>query len=224
MEKIIIVIPIWRRPAILAHTVKNINALVEALKHRYEIIPYYIISASDPDLRENSQAIKNNFYCTTPDNKPVSNKLNMAINRALKYEQPDYIMNLGSDNLINPLLFDYYRAHIANETPFFGLNKSWLYDTLTHKTGIVTYNVIAGAGRMIHRSVFETVGDIYQQGLNDSMDTFSEQRIATHGISAVHIEVEDLPPLVIDLKSLVNIHTFFEVSTFENFRPLKFEL
>lgn len=220
MKKIIILVPVFKRHDIFKKCYDNLKMNQKNNKY-FDIKLAFLFSLDDPELNENVEIISRYdliFY--SEKNKPITDKLNSTIKNIVKKYDFDYLMNLGSDNIINPLLFEHYKNMADNDCLFFGLNKSWVYDTLTKQSGVITYNVIAGAGRMIHKSILQQVGNIYTSGMNDSMDTFSQETIQAAGFEANHLIVEDLPALVIDIKSNVNIHTFFEVSRFENYKPL----
>ena len=103
------------------------------------------------------------FNSVWSKNFPIGRKHNNGLKKALDYEW-DFLVNLGSDDLINPRIFDVYGNHPAQ-----GLLKVHLYDTRTGEAGIFRNNYPLGPGRMIRRDVVEDLGVMWKIQLKASM-------------------------------------------------------
>jgi len=177
--KIIILIPIWRRPEL---TRKCIQALRKLKPKGVELLPVMIISNTDPDYSMNCDTCwiyKCSFSLVA--NKPLGFKKYIGLKDAVdKYFDYDYIMELGSDDFINPKLFDLYDPDLydpfmSEGVKFFGLNNLYMYsvkqDKLIWVKEYAGEEMTYGAGRMIHRSVIEKIGCNLWDDYNEGLDT-----------------------------------------------------
>lgn len=105
---------------------------------------------------EKDQCDRFGFRSVWSENFPVGRKHNNGLVEALKLDW-DYLVNVGSDDLINPELFDLYGNHEAQ-----GLLKVHLYNTETGEAGVFKNNYPLGAGRMIRRDVVEDLGTMWK--------------------------------------------------------------
>jgi hypothetical protein len=204
--KILTVIPVWKRPDIL-------KICVDGLKH-IPVKPLFIISPEDRYLPEIKKILKNHHTCQYP-NWPVGRKLNAGINLAYKEYRFDYLMNLGSDDIISPKLFDVYRPLFEKQKLFFGVNNLYIMNYVNKKVMFVeNYNIKRpiGAGRMIHRSVLTKMmrkkENLYDNECSHGMDTNSEQRILHFTQVRPKVIKTGKDPFILDIKTATNINPF----------------
>jgi len=106
---------------------------------------------------------KYGFHCVWSENFPIGRKHNNGLANVLDYEW-DCLVNIGSDDLINPRLFEVYGDHQAQ-----GLLGVHLYNTQTGEAGLFRNNYPLGAGRMIRRDVIEDMSVMWKIQLKASM-------------------------------------------------------
>src|SRR5665648_107754 len=104
MNKILLYVPCWHRPEILALFIRNMKA---NLPDYAELIPYFVISPEDEyfsDLINLTQGYNRALI----KNEPFGHKKNEGLNRALQLEW-DYLMELNSDTVYTSLLWDFHK-------------------------------------------------------------------------------------------------------------------
>ena len=189
--KIISVIPVWQRPDILIEHLKSVPDWLAVI---------YVISKEDPYLTQIKEILKGNYIEHT--NKNVSGKINAGIRIIKDY---DYLMNLGSDSIINKDLLKYYLPYLKNYK-FIARNKTYFQNYKTKETYLYQSNKI-GSGRIIHKSIIDKIynsnEELYTNNISSGMDADSMKRIKR--ITGINLKVVNIPPMTTELKSDMNI-------------------
>lgn len=216
---IVIVIPCWKRSNVVQLVMKQLDVFYRETIDIIELTVLYVFSQEDPELLKLAYSFETanhkRDYIFSP-NDQLGEKLNSGIDYAKKFEY-DYIMNFGSDDFIHSSLIDTYMPFLRAEVSFFGINNLYFYEKGKCPVFFSYYNKphLIGAGRMIHRRVVERVkerfGGLYGKNLKRGMDTFSAKRIMECGYEQVCIDI-DIFPMIVDIKSDVNINSFNSVS------------
>ena len=148
-------------------------------------------------------------YTIETENYPLGRKHNAGLIASLKIDY-DHLMQLGSDNLICNELMGMYQVL---DKEFFGTNNLLVIDAKTKETKQKKYFHIFGAGRMLRKDVIlECVYYkrermyLWDDCLNSGLDYNSEMKFAQMGY--LPFEVKTKNPMVIDVKSEVNIWPF----------------
>ena len=141
----------WQRPEITKVCFEGIKRLQKS----YDVEPICIYS--EPELKELCNKYK--FECYYHKNLPLGRKFNYGIQKAMQTEW-DYLMTLGSDNLITNDLLELYKDYEGKDA--FGVNTVYLYDVDSGKCGVFKNGYALGAGRMVKREVFEKKEEKYQ--------------------------------------------------------------
>lgn len=203
---ILILVPIWGRPEITHLWGYALEGFVTE-----EMTVLTILSKEDKYFKDNFDIIHDcGFQYCEYSNKPLGRKLNAGIEYALTLEW-DYLMNLGSDDLIHPAILQLFSPFLDQKIPFFGINRVFFYEKITKKLAkSVPY--VWGAGRMISRHLIENLrsngGFLYNsdfsRGLDcNSMDTIQEKV----GIKYELIDSGNFP-YIVDIKTWDNINDF----------------
>jgi len=214
--RIIAPIPVWRRP----------DVFLQHLLHVCDwYTPFYILSLEDPEFQQNQALVKMFGYnYTIADNNPLGKKLNFGIS-LLSSQYPDYthIMNLGSDDLVNPELIYLYAQDFTSDTPFFGISDVYFKEIIGKKRCLYLdkYNDdnCIGACRVINRRVIEAMKEqdepIYTPESQSGLDNNSRLNIKrVLGIDDKVLETEI--PYIVDLKSNTNINPLSMMGAFDN--------
>jgi hypothetical protein len=153
------------------------------------------------------------YYVRVP-NQPLGTKWNEVVKLAMSAPcDYDYLMTMGSDDVLSPRLAAAYEPYIASGTLLFGVPDMYAWDT-TSRRGLYFQGytdpfpkIAIGAGRMLHRRAAEhvvgRVGWLYQADITRGLDTQSRNLCAHVGIAETI-----LPPqrAVLDIKGRDNIN------------------
>lgn len=118
------------------------------LRARYDIQPLAVYTGDFADLCRKYDVIGVEYK-----NKPLGEKWNAGLTAALRYEW-DYLMTVGSDDLISEELMELYGW--TDEA--FGINQCYVYDLPTGRSAIFENTYPIGLARCIRRDVVEDLG------------------------------------------------------------------
>lgn len=213
--KIIALIPVWHRFELL-------KMAVESLLQVKEIEPILIISPGEfPEIISYAYQFRHVWAI----NKPIGAKLNTGI-IAIRNLEYDYLMNWGSDDILNKELFDLYTASYFNKFPFFGLSGCHIYNSLDNSVYYwdikgVGYSI--GAGRMIHKEIFRRLGSpIYQPSFNSGLDSCSSDLIQ-HVLGIKQVIIKSEYPYILDIKTDENISKFNDLIINNKLKQVDYE-
>jgi len=201
MKKIILIFcPWWQRPEV---TRLHLESIEKCKKSKYFELKYLaVISPEDPFFKELVDlAFEFNCKIVTYANLPLGAKHNAGINFAIREIGWDYIMNIGSDDKLFPILFKEYQKPVENGELFFGIMNFYLLNYYTGEQlhfdrGIELHDYVIGGCRMIHRSIIQKFMDayinLYDNNINKSLDTSSQQNIIKMGYQLHKIDNKKL--------------------------------
>lgn len=196
--KLLIYLAVWKRPEITEICFMGINRLRES----FNIDALAVISEDEMKPLCDKYNVKYCFY----KNHPLGEKKNYGLSQALNLDW-DYVIEIGSDDLIKDELLKLY-------TPLFGkyhlLGASELV-FLNSKTGECRKfkSFIHGAARAISREMVEKFLPLWSDSLNRGLDRNSHFRLVIGGVPDKRVKGSH--PLVIDIKSEVNIWKFMRI-------------
>lgn len=201
--RILIFLAVWKRPEITEICFMGIDRLRKSGLFHIEALA--VISEDSMIELCNRYGIKWVFY----KNEPLGEKKNFGLSEALKLEW-DYLLEIGSDDLLKTEILEVYKKPIEDGMEFFGI-KDVCYinseDGNCRRYYRPQDTTAWGAGRMFKRSVFDKTGSkIWPDEINRSMDNSSTKFMFTKGVFHKNIPVER--PLVVDVKSDTNIWPF----------------
>jgi len=124
------------------------------------------------------------------------------------------MMNLGSDDLLHPHLFELYLPYFF-EYHVFGINKVYFFKHPDECLYFDYYNKphIVGAGRMISKVALQKVLEqrtLYNENKSRCLDADSAVVLSRFQI-AEHCINPGVFPYIVDIKSETNIHSFEEI-------------
>jgi hypothetical protein len=208
MIRIVTLTPVWRRPEIFEVCLNGLQRLVENNKERFQITPFFIVS----EPTEERLIKRFGFDYIWFENNPLGAKKNAGLKHIMQNYEFDYLMELGSDDLISDPYMEIIEPELIKKTPMFFPQNVWFIDIQTGKTAYWITRRAIGLGRCIHHSVLELfAGDDYQlwlPGLNHGMDNSSLNRIMEKGIPNKILNMPGNPGIyTLDIKSEVGINT-----------------
>lgn len=119
------------------------------LRRRYDIQPLAVYSGDFADLCRKYDVIGIDH-----ENLPLGRKWNAGLEVALRYDW-DYLMTVGSDDLISEELMELY----GWTDDAFGINKCYVYDLPTGRSAIFENTYPIGLARCISRAAIEDLGN-----------------------------------------------------------------
>ena len=139
---------------------------------------------------------------------PLGEKLNMAL-QSIMFQEWDYLMVLGSDNLLRPQYWGYVRAAISEEINCFGFGECLLYDRINHKAKLWQHAPSTfGAGRLIHRSICSRCDWVlWDNRKENGIDNSQERRIYERCREPI-FPIPTFRPVICDIKDSDNINSF----------------
>ena len=198
--KIIANIPCWKRPEVLRLMIQYIPQWLE---------PVFCVSPEDPHVDELVSTIQLYGYdVVSAPNEPLGLKQNKLIKYIVQNKDFDYMMHLGSDDIINPNILSLYLPYMSRGVDFFGIGDVYFWKYGSDKMQLLeNYNdkhAIGGA-RMISRRLLDQCGDIYPDHVCCGMDNHSREVIKQKsGVDDVLIKAGD--PMLVDIKTNTNIN------------------
>ena len=207
--KIVTLCPVWKRPNIFKEFIEDYKKFAKYCPKKMEIELICILSEEDNYYSKLALICEDNdIRYVIYKNDPVSDKLNAGINYICKNIDFDYLMNIGSDDLINPELWTIYKPYMLASESYFGLDSFYCYENKTGLCCKFSYHLPVGGGRMIHKRILKRIlstGVLYPNG-DSGLDTISHNRIVeSTGYSGVLIVTDN--PMILDLKSDTNINS-----------------
>lgn len=215
LPEIVIIIPCWGRSEVYGLVCKQLDLFCTANADKVNLTVLHIFSPEDEELEKLKYIFTysdHNRRVILTSNRWLGQKLNDGIQYARRFNF-DYIMNLGSDDLLHPGLIDLYMPEILAKTPVFGINKLYFHSKNEEPVFFSDYNEpnLVGAGRMIHKdvvlSVTRRIGGLYTPDKQRGLDTDSAKRMHKVGYEQKTINPGEFP-YVVDIKSEVNINSF----------------
>lgn len=150
--KIAICSAVWKRPAVFEMFAKGIKILMEKTEIEYKVF----ISGSEGSLSKKMVEKYGFTYIEIP-NDPLAAKVNAAT-YAAQFFNPDYILCIGSDDIISPELMKVYETYMRKGIDFIGVTDFYFYDTTSKQAAYWggyrderRKGHTAGAGRLISK-------------------------------------------------------------------------
>ena len=199
--------PVWKRPDILKLFVQSFVRL----KEYADIDLLAVLSADDPHYYKSMDILPQDTYLASHNNFPFGKKKNYG-GKMAKMIEWDYLLELNSDSIVNPAIFELYRPYMEKGVPFFGLNNLFVVDYFTKKSLFVpNYNtdMTFGSGQMLHREAY--VCELWTDELNDGLDTSKISHLRKAGIEETIVDCGEVP-MVVDIKTNTTITHFIELA------------
>lgn len=182
---------------------------IERLRSLFDVSVFAVLSYGDEENKNLCKLYNAEKYIEV-DNEPLGKKMNQGLNVAMDCEF-EYLMQLGSDDLITNEGMRELTKKMDEGDPFFGFNKLVMLDTNTGRSKEKFYGNVFGAGRCMSKEMLETV--LYHRALWDDdrvrgMDVNSEKTIEKCGypLGATPLNLKDWH--ILDCKSDENIWAY----------------
>lgn len=204
--KLLFMIPLWQRPVITEICFMGLNRLRKVGLHEIEVLAVI----SEEEMKPLCDMY--NIRYVMHENQPLGKKKNYGVECALKLDW-DYLIELGSDDVLKNeylTLYDWDRDLMCLQDAVWLDSKTGSARRIRDRTGKF------GAGRAISRAAVEKIHPLWNAQKFNGLDGNSVFNLGKKGILGKAYESQK--PLVIDIKSEVNIWPFQKVGhpyTFE---------
>lgn len=195
--KLIFFLALWKRPEITEICFQGLSRLRN--DGRFEISVFAVISEPEMIPLCEKYGVE---YCTH-ENRPLAKKMNFGISK-LKDKEFDYMIGLGSDDILKDGFLDLYPF----DKPVMALKDFVMLNTETGDCRRLSHRDAGyGLGRAISREVLQKMDwSLYNDRLNNGLDNNSEIKLAMNGFKTYRYANDE--PMAIDLKSDENIWPF----------------
>ncbi|HBL77714.1 MAG: hypothetical protein A2W90_02595 [Bacteroidetes bacterium GWF2_42_66] len=207
--KILTFTPVWRRHEIFYICLEGIKRIKEYDPDRFDIRPFFMVS-------ENAAArmvMSYGFDFIFVQNAPLGNKKNEGLQYAFENYEFDYILEIGSDDLITNAYLDRAEPLMRANAMQFHPSNCWFYDTISKKAALYDLPKIIGLGRFISREAISRMLLRKRQLWNSDgvrgMDTWSWRQLQQIGIESERLELNG-EIHTLDIKSEININQMFK--------------
>ena len=204
--------PIWQRVDVLRIIINRLPSWVSAV--------VYVLSPEDPQFDEVLSVIKDSrtpYTIAMHINNPLGAKINYGVQTALKTYRFNYLMNIGSDDIVHEDLLEAYRDKLQSlkltDWPvncMIGFDSGDWYQPSTGMAYRIRYwdvPILIGAGRWTSRDLAKACrGEMNDPRRKKSMDTDSQFRLQA-AFSATSYKFA-LSGYVVDIKTEVNLNKF----------------
>lgn len=198
--KILIYLAVWKRPEIT----EMCFAGIERLKTH----PDFDIDALAVISEESMIPLceKYGVHYVEHENSPLGKKKNFGL-QAARYFKFDFLMEIGSDDLVLNELLDVYKKFMV-KYDFFGVRDAAFICSETGACRRVIGPTKYGAGRMISRAALDKIDfKLWKDNIERGLDNRSEVEMHKVGFRYWQIPPSEMP-LVVDVKSDVNLWKF----------------
>lgn len=200
--KILIFTPVWQRPEVFLICLEGIKRLTKIKEFEWQ--PFFIISEEWPE----KVLKKNNFDYIKTQNSPLGAKKNKGLEYVMENFQFDYLLEIGSDDIITNEYIEICKPYIKSNIPHLLGDSIYFIDIYTGKTSFYRTNKIFGCGRFIKKTAITAAlqyGSFWDSKAHRGMDTYSSNQLLKADINYIKIELST--PCLLDIKSKVNINT-----------------
>jgi len=220
--KVLITCAVWKRPQIfeiMTAGLQRMRALMDSLGVDSQVL--FIVDETDEQntlLVDQVASVDPNILHTVISNDmPLGERMNRAMADADGLDW-DYMMQMGSDDLITDGGVLSLMAYAFCGCPFFGFRQLYFVDSVTKRMKELLSSNTFGAGRMISRALVEKTHVLWDANQRSGLDNMMQQNVyaATQTMPTV---VNTWRPQVFDIKSDVNINPYNKLTKAE--RPLQ---
>jgi glycosyltransferase involved in cell wall biosynthesis len=199
--KLLFFLAVWKRPEITEICFMGLKRLRESGKFPIDVLA--VISEESMIPLCEKYDVK---YCMH-ENQPLGAKKNFGLQCALELDF-DYLVEIGSDDLIKTELLDRYAPLFKRGVSVIGICNFAVIDSGTgackeYREG---FSASFGLARTMKRDVIERIGKLWPDEINKGLDGKSHFKITKAGFFGKRVSTDE--PLAIDIKSDVNIWSF----------------
>ena len=208
--KVAIVSAVWKRPEVFEMFAKGIKHLIDNMD-----IEFTVVIAGSEWQTSQKMVEKHGFNYIEIPNQPLAAKHN-STTFACQFLDVDYVLCLGSDDIISLELMKEYEINMRNGFDFIGVTDFYFYDTLSKKYAYWggyrekwRLNHTCGAGRIISaRLMAHWEWMPWENKHSKILDNSMEGNLAKISHSKKIFSLKEKGLFALDIKSSTNMTPF----------------
>jgi hypothetical protein len=210
-KTIAIVTGVWQRPEVFEIFAKVIDHLIKNSDFNYHVI----VAGSEGEQSRKMVESKGYIYLEVP-NTPLAAKMNATTIKAREFGC-DYVLCVGSDDVIHPTLMNQYAKRIDAEIDFIGVTDFYFYDIESKRSLYwggyrekYRKGATAGAGRLISaRLMAKWNWQPWENKHSHILDNSMEDKLkALPDVKIETFSLESTGSFALDIKSSTNMTPF----------------
>jgi hypothetical protein len=210
-KTIAIVTGVWQRPEVFEIFAKGVDHLIKNSDFNYHVI----VAGSEGEQSRKMVESKGYIYLEVP-NTPLAAKMNATTLKARELGC-DYVLCLGSDDVIHPTLMSQYANRIEAEIDFIGVTDFYFYDIESKRSLYwggyrekYRKGATAGAGRLISaRLMAKWNWQPWENKHSHILDNSMEDKLkALPDVKIETFSLESTGSFALDIKSSTNMTPF----------------
>lgn len=210
--RVAIVSAVWKRPEVFEMFAKGIHALTA---HPYLEIDYDVIITGSEGLLSKTMVENHGFTYIEIPNAPLATKVNAPVLIA-KQLNVDYILCLGSDDIITPELMAIYESYMKQSIDYIAVNDFYFYDTESKKAAYWggyreswRKGHACGAGRLISKRLLDTWNwQPWDVKHNLILDNSIQDKLKSTPHTEAIFSLKEKNVFALDIKSSTNMTPF----------------
>jgi hypothetical protein len=206
--RVAIISAMWKRPEVFTVFAKR----CQQLQKKFNTISIVVGSEG-----KTSQRLANLHGISYIEqiNQPLGRKMNTASIRAKDYN-PDYVLCLGSDDLISDSTFSYYLQLMEEGYDYIATEDFYFFDSKTKKASYWAgyrndfKGMPCGAGRALSKRICQKLNWKlwYDEKYSDVLDTAMDEQLRTFYHKDILINLKKNNLMAFDIKSSTNMTPF----------------
>lgn len=210
--KILIFTPVWKRKEVFEVCLSGIERLIKYAPKHFEIEALFMIS--EIWAAELLTEHEHKFIFT--ENEYLGDKKNTGLTYALEHIKFDYLLEIGSDDLITNEYLNIVEPLLKRKVLQISANSVYFINIMNGQRAYFKTNSLVGLGRFIHREAIEEVlksTTLWNPKGIRGMDTYSAKQLLKKDIDFTQVQLSE--PYLLDIKSSVGINTleYFQFSS-----------
>ncbi len=208
--KVAIVSCVWERPEVFEMFAKGVNHLIGNSN-----LDFTVIIAGSEGEKSKRMVEKYGFTYVEVANDPLAVKANLPVLMA-KELGVDYILAVGSDDVISPELMAIYEKYMKKGVDYIGVLDFYFYDTISGRSSywggyLEPYRkgFACGAGRMLSKRILDLWHwQPWEVKHNKVLDTSIQEKLKNTPHTAEIFSIKENNVYALDIKSSTNMTPF----------------
>jgi hypothetical protein len=208
--KVAIVSCVWKRPEVFEMFAKGVKHLIANSKTEFIVI----ISGSEGEVSK-QMVEKHGFIYVEMPNDPLSVKANKPVLIAKEYNV-DYVLAVGSDDVISPELMRIYEKHMSRLIDYIAVLDFYFYDTNSGRSSYwggykESYREghACGAGRLMSKKLLEQwAWQPWEVKHSKVLDSSIQEKLKATPHTSEVFSIKEHGVFALDIKSSTNMTPF----------------
>ncbi len=209
-KTIAIVTGVWQRPEVFEMFSRGVDYLIKNSDFNYHVI----VAGSEGERSRKMVESKGYIYLEVPNN-PLAAKMNATTIKAGQLGC-DYVLCVGSDDVVTPELMRLYSVQIEKGIDFIGVTDFYFFDTVTNKAAYWggykdqgRFMHTAGAARLISAKLMARWNwQPWENKHSHILDNSMQEKLSVTPHTAVALSLRKHGVYALDIKSSTNMTPF----------------